>query len=247
MKIIFIISNVLLIIFNIYFLFSYTNTNTGQARSKYTNISYTDEERNNKIKEIETYLDSISSSYVEDVQTLAKNNDIPSWGCGPSSYALAKILNKKFFNNQLVIDASYNNNNKYEIIERFSLAQKGNTVGDHAWLEIYMGDKFLFIDPTIGQFNGIPKIAYEVFNAGDSTITDSLKQKYGIDDIRLSLLVPKVINRIPAAANPYPGVTIDKDYISYFLQVMDYRNQVNDGIEPAGWKGWVDTLFEKYK
>lgn len=246
LKIIFIITNVLLIIFNVYFLLSPKNTNTGSNRSKYNNISYTEEERNNKIKEIETYLDSISSSYVADIQALAKANDLPSWGCGPSSYALAKILNKKFFDDQLTIGASYNNN-AYEIIERFSLAHKGNTIGDHAWLEIYMGDKFIFIDPTIGQFDGVHKIAYQVFDAGDPTITDSLKKKYGIDDIRLSLLVPKAINRMPVSANPYPGITIDKNYISYFLQVMEHRNQVSEGTEPPEWKAWVDTLSNKYK
>ncbi len=249
LKIIFIITNVLLILFNVYFLFSHKSTNTGPSRSKYNDISYTEEERNNKIKEIETYLDSISSSYIADVQALAKARGLPSWGCGPSSYALAKILNKRFFDDELSIGASYvnNNNNDYEIIERFSLAQKDNIIADHAWLEIYMGDKFLFIDPTIGQFGKIDKIAYQVFDAGDPTIADSLKKQYGIDDIRLSLLVQKVVNRIPVSANPYPGTTIDKNFISYFLGVMESRNQVSEGVEPKDWKDWVDTLFNKYK
>lgn len=245
-KIIFIISNIVLIIFNVYLLLSHKNTNTESTRSKYKNISYTVEERNTKIKEIETYLDSISSSYIVDVQTLAKARNLPSWGCGPSSYALAKILNKKFFDDQLIVDASYNNNN-YEIVERFSLVQQENAVGDHSWLEIYMGDKFLFIDPTIGQFGKIHKITYQVFDVGDPTIADSLKKQYGIVDIRLSLLVPKVINRIPTSANPYPGVTIDKNFIGYFLRVTENRNQVDEGSEPEEWKDWVDMLFDKYK
>lgn len=248
LKILLVIINILLIIFNVFFLFSHIGNNNKPTHSKYNNISFTQKQRDAKILEIESYLDSISPSYITNVQALAKANDLPSWGCGPSSYALAKILNKKFFDNELTISASYNNNidNDYQIIERFSLAQKGEAIGDHAWLEIYMGDKFIFIDPTIGQFGKINKIAYQVFDTGNPDISDLLRKEYGIDDIRLSLLIPKVINRVPASADPYPGITIDKNYISYFLQVMDNRNQVNEGIMPQEWKVWVDALYNKY-
>ena len=199
-----------------------------------------------KIKDIEQYLDTISSSYIADEQELAKENNLPSWGCGPSSYALAKILNKKFFNNTLVIDASYNNKNPYEIIERFGLAQGKNALIDHAWLEIYFQDKFLFIDPSIGQFGKVTGIAYQVFTVGQSDLKDILKTKYNIEDVRLSLLVPKVVNRIPVSQEPYPGMTINQNDINYFLQVVEDRNNVNDGIEPDEWQSWVSILTDKY-
>lgn len=199
-----------------------------------------------KIEEIKNYLDSISPSYIEDVKALAKERGIPSWGCGPSSYALALIINKKFFDNNLVIDASYNNNNPYEIIERFSIAQSGEKIVDHAWLEIYFNDKFLFIDPTIGQFGKINKISYRVFNVGQSNISDILKKDYGIEDVRLSLLLQKVINRIPVYQDPYPGMTIGEESVGYFLKVLEDRNNVNDGIEPPEWKDWVNHLTSKY-
>jgi hypothetical protein len=199
-----------------------------------------------KIKDIESYLDSISSSYMADEQRLAAQENLPSWGCGPSSYALAKIINKKFFDDNLIINASYNNKNTYEIIERFGLADDGTKVVDHAWLEIYFKDKFLFIDPSIGQFGKINKIAYQIFTVGQSDIQNILKTKYGIEDVRLSLLVQKVVNRIPVDQPPYPGMTIAQQSINYFLIALEDRNSVNDGIEPAEWQNWVSFLMNKY-
>jgi hypothetical protein len=199
-----------------------------------------------KIKDIKNYLDSITPSYMADEQMLAKEHNLPSWGCGPSSYAMAKIINRKFFDDQLIIDASYNNNNPYEIIERFGLAQDGNNVVDHDWLEIYFKDKFLFVDPSIGQFGKINRIAYQVFNVGEPDVSDILKTKYGIEDVRLSLLIPKIINRVPIDQNPYPGMTISPEFVNYFLVVLEDRNNVNDGIEPADWREWVSFLTNKY-
>jgi hypothetical protein len=208
--------------------------------------SYKVSDPDKTIKEIEAYLDSISDSYIKDEQFLAKENKISSWGCGPSSYALAKIINKKFFDDKLVIDASYNNKDPYEIIERFSLAIDNNQYNDHGWLEIYLGDKFLFVDPSIGQFGKIHKIAYQIFDVEDPNIKSTLKSNYNIEDVRLSLLIPKAINRIPTSQEPYPGMTIRPDSLDYYLKILEDRNSVNDGIEPADWKDWVSFLTNKY-
>lgn len=198
------------------------------------------------IKNIEGYLDSVSKPFVEDVQSLAKQYDVPSWGCGPSSYALAKIINKRFFNDQLRIDATYNGE-AYEIVERFSFVQTYNTGGvDHAWLEIYLGDKMLFIDPTIGQFGKIKGIAYEEFNVGDSTIGTTLHQNFDIVDDRLLLLVQKAVNRVPKDQNPYPGAAISPQQLDYYLAAAKDREIVNGGGEPDSWIGWVNQLSAKY-
>jgi hypothetical protein len=199
-----------------------------------------------KIKSIESYLDSISSSYLADEQLLAKQRNIPSWGCGPSSYALAKIINTKFFDNELPITASYKSDYPNQIVERFSLAGDDTSVVDHAWLEIYLGDKFLYVDPTIGQFGKINSIAYRVFSVGQSDIGSILKNDYGIRDVRLTLLVPKVVNRIPKDQPPYPGATISDDAINYFLKSLEERNIVDEGSEPPEWKEWVSFLTQKY-
>ena len=198
------------------------------------------------ISQIEGYLDSISPSYLADEQSLAKQYNIPSWGCGPSSYALAEILNKKFFNNKFPINAAYDSNEPYQIVERFSLHQEGNEVGDHNWLEIYFKDQFLFVDPSIGQFGHINKIAYEQFTAGDTSIPGTLKAKYGIIDLRLSLLIQKTVNRVPASSDPYPGVYIDSNLVSYYMGVYDDRNDVANHVIPADWKDWVSFLVNKY-
>ncbi len=104
----------------------------------------------------------------------------------------------------------------------------------------------MFVDPSIGQFGKINKIAYQVFDIGETDTGDILKTKYGLEDIRLSILVPKVINRFPLSAEPYPGINIAENDIGYFLKVLEFRNEVNDAIEPVEWKNWVSFLTNKY-
>ncbi len=199
--------------------------------------------------QIETYLDSISSSYLADEQYLAKADNIPSWGCGPSSYSLAKIIDQKFFNNSLKIAAAYNDEDPTtdEIVERFGLHEDSKgTIIDHAWLEIYYQKEFLFVDPTIGQFGQINKIAYQIFQVSDANIGSELKSNYGIVDIRLSRLVQKQVNRIPTDQEPYPGVSISQNVLDYYIQVEDDRNDVADGKEPADWTTWDQYLISRY-
>jgi len=203
-----------------------------------------------KINEIESYLDAISPELINTVQALAEENKVPSWGCGPSSYALAKILNKKFFDDKLPIGATYHGNS-HEIVERFSfafkdLADKNNSpMVDHAWLEIYFNNRFLYVDPTIGQFGNYNKIEYQLFNVGDPGISTTLLEKYGLADIRLKTLVQKVVNRVPAAQEPYPGISLSPSTIDYYLQSVQERDAVDSGHEPLEWKSWVDALSKK--
>lgn len=198
------------------------------------------------ITQIEQFLDSISPAYIADEQVLAKQYQIPSLGCGPSSYAMAQIIDKKFFNNKLIITGSYNYKDPYAIVERFGLAQGDGPITDHAWLEIYFNDKFLFIDPSISQFGKINKIAYQVFNVNDPTVSDTLKTNYGITDIRLSILVQKALDRIPAAQQPYPGDSIDPSVVPYYIQIQEDHNDLNNGIEPTDWLPWSNILLNKY-
>ena len=201
------------------------------------------------IKEIESYLNSISPKFINDVELLATEHNVPSWGCGPSAYALAKIINNKFFNGKVVIDASYNDE-PYQIVERFGLAQFESNgkaqIGDHAWLEIYFKNKFLFVDPTIAQYGKVNSIVYQVFQIGDPTIRETLNSNYGIIDDRMTPLVNKAVNRVSIDQDPYPGFTIDPAYINYFLQVLSLRNIVDTGQEPLEWKPWVSVLENKY-
>ena len=133
-----------------------------------------------KIKAIHAFVNQISNSYVNDIKNLVQKTKVPSWGCGPSSYALAQIINAKFFNNQLVIDALYDND-AYEITEHFGFVrfdQDGKKIiGDHAWVEVYVKDKLVFIDPTISQYGLGQGIAFEVFDIGDPTIKTYLEKE----------------------------------------------------------------------
>ncbi len=204
-----------------------------------------------KISQIEAYLDKIEPQYVADIQKIASDHGVPSWGCGPSSYALAKIINKKFFDDKLTIDASYDNH-PYEIVERFGLAKvdpkdhHGLNAIDHAWMEIYFKDKFLFIDPTAGQFVKTNQILYHLFEIGDDKIANELFSNYSIVDTRLTLLIDKAINRIPDSQEPYPGIGINSKDLPYYLQVQEERQLIDSNREPVDWKDWTDILLPKY-
>lgn len=204
-----------------------------------------------KISKITGFLDQISPDFTKDLEAWVEKNKSPSWGCGPTSYALGKIINKKFFNNELIIDAFYDQN-PYEIVQRFGFIKykrDGEEItGDHAWIEVYLHDKMIMIDPTADQYQkgNIKGIAYEVFDLGDPDIHNKLKDKYGILEARLSILMRKVLNKIPVDEIPYPGLTIDPQDIPYFQQVFALRNTVSLGREPISWKPWVDYFTSKY-
>lgn len=195
-------------------------------------------------RQIGSYLDSISNSYITDVQQLAQQYNLPSWGCGPSTYALAKIINQRFFDDNLKIDATYSNH-EYELVQRFGLAEANGKTIDHSWLEIYMGNQVMIIDPTVGQFGKYNSIKYQVFKVGDPAISTTLKN-YNILDVRLTVLYNKVANRIPATSEPYPGLTINPESLDYYQHLIDLRNQVDNGQEPAEWHDWVTYLVSKY-
>ena len=202
-----------------------------------------------KIESIRSYISSISDDFTKDVQALAKENKVPSWGCGPSSYALAQLINRKFFANDLMVDVLYDNE-PYEVIERFGLVEfvdgKEKTTGDHAWVEVYIKNKILFIDPTIAQYGKVSGIAFEAFNVGDPSIKSILKDKYGVIDNRVTILLRKVLNKIPIDQPPYPGMGIDPNYLAYFKNVVELRNTVSIGREPDSWSKWTDYLVGKY-
>lgn len=202
-----------------------------------------------KIQKITDFLDEISPTFTQDLKTIVKNNNAPSWGCGPVSYALAKIINKKFFNDELIIDALYDNDH-YEIVQRFGFVkfQSGSEeiTGDHAWLEIYLGDKMIYVDPTIAQYGRSNGLAYEVTPVGAPQFKEMLKEKYGILDARLSIMLRKVSNKIPTNEMPYPGITIDAQDLDYFKGVLALRNTVSLGKEPSEWLPWVNYFITKY-
>ena len=202
-----------------------------------------------KVAKITNFLEQISPGFAKDLQLMVKKNNAPSWGCGPTSYALAKIINKKFFNDELLIDTFYDQD-PYEIVQRFGFIKYKNAneeiVGDHAWLEIYVHDKMIVVDPTVAQYGKYQGLVYEVFDLGDPDIHAKLFNKYGILDARLSVLLRKVSNKIPINDIPYPGLYIDPNDMEYYQGVLTLRNTVSLGREPVSWKPWVDYFMARY-
>lgn len=202
-----------------------------------------------KIENIRKYVNSISDDFMTDIKTLAKKDNLTSWGCGPSSYALAAIINKKFFDNQLTVHALYDYE-PYEITERFGFVQPDNSVDDsiidHAWIEIYIKNKMLYIDPTVARYQKTKKIVFEEFELGQPDIKKILKEKYGVIDNRLSILLTKIYNNIPVDEAPYNGMTIDTASLPHYQQILKVRNTVSLGREPVKWKDWIDYLTSRY-
>lgn len=236
----YIIVSIIIIISGLTFLFFHQSQ---KPLKKAYSIQNTDQ----KIGDIENYLDTISPTYIEDVQSLAKEDGLPSWGCGPATFSLAKILDKKFFNNTAPLHSIRTPNTSLEILEKFGLVQGNNLLTDHAWLEIYINDKILYIDPTLGQFGKINHIAYQVFPANDLNISTELRTHYGIiDDINLGELVGTLIQKTPYDKDLYHDfVFLDKD-IPYLQDMQEMQNKVDNGIEPVQYSRWVDQLTAKY-
>ena len=121
-----------------------------------------------KIEAIQSYLSSVSGDFTKDLDYLAEKEGLTSSGCGPSSYAMGTILDKKFFGGKLVIDTLYDKEPE-EIIERFGFVEfkKGgeDSVIDHAWIEIFIKNKIIYIDPTVYKYGKVKGIAFEVFNS----------------------------------------------------------------------------------
>ena len=82
-----------------------------------------------KIELIRNYVNSISDDFMKDVEMLAKDKNLVSWGCGPSSFAIASIIDRKFFDNNLGIDSLYDKE-PVELIERFGFIQSNYLVDD---------------------------------------------------------------------------------------------------------------------
>ena len=203
------------------------------------------------ISNIEAYLDQISPSMVPDVQSLATQYNLQSWGCGPTSYALANIINDKFFNGKAPIMVNYNNH-PYEISLIFHFADgnaniKNGAIVDHTFIEIYLHNKILFIDPTIGQFGRYPaKIAYQEFTVGDPNIAETLKNDYGIEDMGVRRLTKKAVDNVPVDQQPYPGFQINKADLPYYQTLATNINLIEAGGEPEAWLPWVDFLRGRY-
>ena len=207
------------------------------------------DEDSKKVEDIRQYINSISDSFLKDVETLAKDKNLVSWGCGPSSYAIARILDRKFFNDQLPIDSLYDKE-PIEIVERFGFVQNKvgveNSVIDHAWIEVFFKNKLIYIDPTVARYGRVDGIAFEVFDIGQEGIKSILKDKYGVVDNRISVLLTKIYSNIPVDESPYQGMTIDEEPLPHYDKILKVRNTVSLGREPITWKQWADYLTSKY-
>ena len=217
--------------------------------SMHKNRDVTSYENNKKIESIRKYVNSISTDFLNDVGALAKKENLTTWGCGPSSYALASLINKKFFDNKLTVHVLYDNEPE-EITERFGFVQfkegDENSVIDHAWIEIYMKNKLIYIDPTVAKYGKVKEIAFEIFDVGQPDIKKILKEKYGIIDNRLSLVMAKIYNNIPVDQPPYKGMALDQDSLPQYEKILKVRNTVSLGREPITWKNWIEYLVTKY-
>ena len=84
----------------------------------------------------------------------AKKNDWPTWLCGPTSFAIARYTNHRFFSDTLPITTQYMKQDHIQLMVGAVYVPTGDgnyRVGDHVWIEVYWDNLIIFIDPTYSQ------------------------------------------------------------------------------------------------
>lgn len=129
---------------------------------------------------IQDYLNGISPSVVYTCDLWAMTHQSNSWLCGPTSYAVAKELNRRFFSDQLPICSSRLYPNCIVIrlgVFRSPLGLGHYVPTEHVWVEVYWHGQILFVDPTYAQFDRQGSMAYAWFVEGDKTSMDVVEFK----------------------------------------------------------------------
>ena len=99
-------------------------------------------------------------------RTWARENNWPTWLCGPTSFAVARHMNHEFFNDKLSVTASHTEEDHIELIfgaVYVPIGDGGYRCGDHCWIQIYWKDLIIFVDPTYSQLDNLDKIVFAWF------------------------------------------------------------------------------------
>lgn len=59
-------------------------------------------------------------------------------------------------------------------------------------------------------------------------------------------MVKKAVARAPAGAEPYPGQSINPDYLEYYRKAAEDLNMLDEGKVPDEWKDWIEALESRF-
>ena len=157
---------------------------------------------------MDAYCEAVSPGLCAELDRWATENNWPTWLCGPTSYALAVELDRRFFDGELPIVATPTGGDC--IVIKLALLQTplgGGQyhTGDHVWIEIHWRGLVMVVDPTITRTDGLRSICFAWFDENTDgekrmALFKSLLRMKEPDDELVRLLAEPEKYRAEAAA-----------------------------------------------
>lgn len=113
------------------------------------------------------YLRQIETPLIGNLKEWATAHNWPAWLCGPTSYALAREMDDRFFGGELPITGTPSSGDCIVIVAGVVRIPEGGgacRLEDHAWIEIHWRGLRVFVDPTYSQFDHQGSIPFAWFN-----------------------------------------------------------------------------------
>ena len=181
------------------------------------------------LETMKLHMKQISPGLSSFCRNWAKENGHPTWLCGPTSYALADALNRKYFESKLpIVLDRLPGPDCIQIVLGVALVPTGSgdyRVMDHVWIQIYWRNLIIMVDPTFSQFDNLDRVVFAWFDDNDS----------GQEELRIFLN----LLRLQELSSPLPGGFDNSDmYRAYLkdsevLKVMFQNNSL-----PKDWYRW---------
>jgi len=178
---------------------------------------------------MDAYCEAVSPGLCAELDRWAAENDWPTWLCGPTSYALAVELDRRFFDGELPIVAEPTGGDC--IVLKLALLQTplgGGRyfTGDHVWIEIHWRGLVMIVDPTITRTDGLRSICFAWFDEN----TDGEK--------RMALFKSLLRLHEPDAAHVRLLAEPDKIVTEYAIT----GRMLQAGQAPQAWRLWPTWL-----
>lgn len=120
-----------------------------------------------RLEAMEAYAEDVSPGLCAELDRWATERGWPTWLCGPTSWAMATELDRRFFAGELPIVATPTGGDC--IVMRLGVARTPLGGGqyhytEHVWIEIHWRGLIILVDPTYSQFDRLNTVVFAWFD-----------------------------------------------------------------------------------